>query len=85
MALRVSDHALVRFLERAGGYDVEPLRQLLEASLARAAAAARSIGVDEYLIHADGLMYVVRNETVTTIMDPYDPGARHRALGKGRP
>lgn len=79
-APRVSDHALLRFLERAGGLAVEPLRQTLEASLDRAGAAASEIGASEYLIVVDDLTFVVRGGTVTTVMGDGSPAMRARAL-----
>ena len=38
----ITDHALLRFLERAGGLDVEGLRLTLGSSLTRAHSAARA-------------------------------------------
>lgn len=69
MTLHVSDHALLRFLERAGGMPIEELRAALESSLARAHSAARSVTQSDYLIKADGLLYVVRGELVTTVVE----------------
>jgi len=77
---RISDHALVRFLERAGGLDIEALRASLADSLARAHDAANDIGGGDYLISADGLAYVVRSGTVTTVLPEGSPGAQARAL-----
>jgi len=65
----VSDHALLRFLERAGGLDVEELRARLANSLARAHRAALTLDAVNYVIKADGLVYVVRGETVTTVLE----------------
>lgn len=65
--IAVSDHALLRFLERAGGYDPEPLRKILAGSLARAATSAKTVGLKRYSILADGLCYVVVDDTVVTI------------------
>lgn len=79
-APRVSDHALLRFLDRAGGLAVEQLRAQLEASLDRAGAAAEAIGGGDYLITADGLVYVVRDGTVTTVLPEGSEGMRARAL-----
>jgi len=67
--IRVSDHALVRFLERAGGFDIETLRGAIEASLSRAVMAAGKIGTNDVVVAADGLRYVVTNNTVVTILD----------------
>ena len=64
---RISDHALVRFLERAGGLDVDQLRSAIGASLARAHTAAVEIGGGDHLIVADGLTWVVRGGVVVTV------------------
>ena len=72
----VSDHALIRFMERAGGLDLAALRSHITVSLARAVEAAAQIGVADYTIRANGLTYVVRNHVVVTIMD-------HRATARG--
>lgn len=66
MTLRVSDHALVRFLDRSG-LPVETIRVQLAASLDRAAVAAERVGADDYEVHADQLVYVVRAGVVVTI------------------
>ena len=69
----VSDHALLRLFERAAGLDIEQLRARLSNSLARAHDAARSITESDYLIKADGLLYVVRGNTcVTVLADDHD-------------
>lgn len=87
MSLRVSDHALIRFLERAGGLDVEGLRAALAKSFDRAEEAARLVGLADYTIAADGLRYLVRAGVVVTILDdcarpplvPDRPGAGKEA------
>ncbi len=71
--LRVSDHALVRFLARAGGLDVEGVREYLEQSLLRAHDAASKIGLAEYSIKADGLEWHVRNSVVVTVVPEKAP------------
>ena len=75
-ALTVSDHALVRWMERTGLADLEPVREAIAASLSRAAAGALELGVAEFLILADGLVYVVRNGVVVTVI-PEDGRHRH--------
>ena len=66
--MHVTDHALVRFLERAGGLDVEGLRASLGASLSRATKAAKAIGADEFSVKADGLIYIVDRGVVVTVL-----------------
>jgi hypothetical protein len=66
---RISDHALVRFIERAGGFDLNPLRAQIETSLNRAFTVAEKVGADSFTIRADGLLYVVKNGTLVTIQD----------------
>ena len=57
--IRVSDHALLRFFERAQGLPVEQLREGLALELAPLAITAQSIGGGNYAIKSDGLSYVV--------------------------
>jgi len=66
--VRVSDHALLRLLQRAGGVDVEAFRAQIEAALSRAVAKADGIGGGHYRILADGLVYVVRDNVVATVL-----------------
>jgi len=73
--IRVTDHALVRWLERTGAMDLEPLREQIQASLERAASAAEQLEASRYLILADGLVYVVQDDTVVTVLD--DDGRHH--------
>lgn len=76
----VSDHALVRFLERAGGIDVEAVRAAISSGLARAHHAARQMDSQDHLITVDGTVFVVRCGVVTTIMPEGDKGMKARAL-----
>jgi hypothetical protein len=62
----VSDHALLRFIERAGGLDVNAIRTALAMSLERAAALADAAGQRRYRVAADGLTYVVVADGPTT-------------------
>lgn len=65
--VRVSDHALLRFIERAGGLDVESVRAALQGSLKRAVTAADQVTTGEYVIVADGLEYIIVGSVVVTI------------------
>ena len=67
-SLRISDHALVRFLERAGGHDIDGMREALSRSLGRARKAAETLGASEYAVIADGLEYVIRDDVVVTVL-----------------
>ncbi|RJF70893.1 hypothetical protein [Rhodopseudomonas palustris] len=72
--LDISDHALLRLLERAGGLDVAALRTAIRASLQRATDAADALGQSDYHVVADGLTYVVRGGVLVTLL----PGAHLR-------
>lgn len=65
----MSQNAMMRWLERGVGIDVDSLRASLESSLGVAAAAAESIGGGHYLIVSGGLVYAVRDGVVTTVLD----------------
>ena len=84
---QVSDHALIRFLQRAG-LDVETVRADLAASLATAHGAAQAMGGADHLILADDLMYVVRTGIVVTVLPAGNVHQRAQALCRrheGRP
>ncbi len=84
--IRVTDHALVRFLERAGGLDVDALRAVLAASLERAATAAASIGARRCTVIVDGLRYVIEDGHLVTVLDASMRfGEVHRAPADGQP
>lgn len=83
--LSVSDHALVRFLTRAGGFEIEAARTALATSLARAAEAAGKLDAAEYTIHADGLVYVVRAGVVVTVHERSSSAAVAPATDRSTP
>ncbi|UFZ05487.1 hypothetical protein LQG66_03985 [Bradyrhizobium ontarionense] len=83
--LRVCDHALLRFVERVGGLDVEALRKSLEGSLNRCCGVAAAIGAAEMVIVADGLKYIVVKNVVVTVLSPEMKAKRQtRRPGKSR-
>lgn len=82
MAFGVSDKALLRFLELAADLDIAGLRNSLNASIARAHTDARTVSKSDYLIKADGLIYVVRGDAVTTVTEDKEPIGRAAVLAK---
>lgn len=66
--IHVTDHALVRFLERSGALDVEALRGLIAASLERGRRTAERAGIADYAILADGLTYVIEGGALVTVL-----------------
>jgi hypothetical protein len=68
MVIRVSDHALLRHLERVGYVDVEGLRAALVEQLARGVGTARQIGADHYVVRFSDAGYVVKNGVVVTVL-----------------
>lgn len=76
-SLQVSNHALFRWLERSGVVDIEALRSALSHALDRAAAASAALGADEFLILSNGLVYVVKDNVVVTVVP--DDGRHNHA------
>lgn len=72
MTIGVSDHALLRFLSRAGGFDLEPLRKQMQAALTDASAAAQALGQSRYTVKMDGMIFVVENGVCVTMMAKSD-------------
>lgn len=67
--IRVTDHALVRFLERSGAADVEALRTVLATGLERGRRTAARVGLSDYVIVADGMKFVVEDDVLVTVLD----------------
>lgn len=77
--LKVTDHALIRFLDRTGAAEIEKLRLTLAHSLERARQGAERAGIADYVITADGLRYVVRDGALVTVHEAdMAPGKRRR-------
>lgn len=79
----VSDHAMLRWLERVGGLDVEGLRAGLSGSLARAEDTARSMGGGDYTVRFGAAVCVVRAGVLVTVLTGRTP--RERAAMLCRP
>lgn len=67
--IRVSDHALLRHLERAHGLPVEALRQGLERRLHVAVQAMGDQMPTPSSAHVDGMTYIQRGDTWVTVLD----------------
>lgn len=80
--LGITDHALVRWLERSGAMDTEAMRDMLAASLDRAAEAAAALESSKFLILADGLVFVVQQGKVITVLE--DDHRHSRILASDR-
>jgi len=78
--LRVSDHALVKWIARTGTLEVELVREALRLSLQAAADAAATLQSSNFIILADGLVYHVRDNTLVTVLDDGGEHVRARVL-----
>lgn len=83
--IHITDHALVRWLERTGAVEIEPLRIALAQSLNRAIAAAETIGAEQFLILADGMVYVIRDHALVTVIPEDNRHLRARLLSQRGP
>lgn len=75
LPVHVSDHAIVRYLERVGGFDIETLRAQIAARVAAAARAGATT------IRIDGYDFVIaRNDSralvLTTVLEHHGGQAR---------
>ncbi|WP_457647385.1 hypothetical protein [Profundibacter sp.] len=69
-AIHITDHALLRYLERVLGYDVESLRRQLGREI-----AARTDG-QASAVRMDGFQYRIDNKAVVTITSINRPDIR---------
>lgn len=75
MKLNISDHALLRYIERIGGVDIEALRRrVAETPGLQAAFDAGALSYSH-----DGFTYRIRNGYLTTI----EPGKTPQAATRG--
>jgi len=80
--LRVSDTALFRWLQRAQIVDAEPFRALLASALDRAFQAGASMGSSEFIVLAEGMVFVIRDDVVVTVVDEDGRHSHARAIVK---
>lgn len=76
--IKISDHAAMRWLERGAGLDFDSLKNSMASALDNAFQAAQKLGVSNYLILADGQVFVVRDGTLVTVVP--DDGRRLHLL-----
>lgn len=74
--ITISNRALVNWMERTGLVDLDPVREALAESVSASIAAAGVLGVSNFLILADGLVYQVRDGVLCGVM-PEDGRHRH--------
>ncbi len=72
--LRVSDHAVLRYLERAMDLNIEVVRAHI-ASVCGTAAACRAV-----CVRAEGLRFEIADKTVTTVKPDHQLPARNSQL-----
>lgn len=77
--LTVSDNALLRWMERTGAIDANAMKSLLAKSLSRAWHAARTMSQSDFIVLVDGMAYVIRDDTVVTVLDENNRFRRSRS------
>ena len=78
--LKISDHALVRWLDRSGLLDVEALRSALSDILDRAYQAGAAMDAEDFLIVSQGTVFVVREGVLVTMFKDAGRANRSHAL-----
>lgn len=72
----VTDHAVVRYLERVENHDIDLVRAVIQDRVDRAATASRSIGLETYAVIAPEGIYQIVEGSVVTVLGPSHPVAR---------
>lgn len=65
--VEVTDHAVLRYLERAQGLDIEGLRSEIRQIVLKGAELGASA------VHYEGMRFVLRNNSVTTVLNRVRP------------
>lgn len=68
--LAVSDHAVLRWIERVHGIDIALIRDRIREDLAKATVASGKVGAPRYVVRIGSHRYVVKDGTVVTIIAP---------------
>lgn len=66
--IRVTDHAVLRYLERVHNVDVEAFRDALRAEVSDAAIAAGATIGGPYAVKSGRHTYICQGETVITVV-----------------
>lgn len=67
----VTDHAVLRWIERVAGIDVDAIRERMIEEIAGAARAAANAGLPErYSVRTSDAVYVLDSGTVVTVLSP---------------
>lgn len=83
MTNTITDHALMRYLERVEGLDVEAIRRyLLTENVQVAASLTASSGTRSTVVHPDGFRLVLQGGKVVTCMGLAKRGQDKAALAK---
>lgn len=77
MTLRISDHAVLRYLERAGGFEIERLRLAIADRVAAAAAAGAGS------VTFDGLIWIIRHDEAGAVVTTAMPANEQRGRAHG--
>lgn len=66
--IHISDHALIRYLERVHGVDIDAFRDALRAEVSDAAIAAGSAIGGSYAVKRGRHTYICQGQTVITVV-----------------
>lgn len=81
----VSDHAVVTFLERVYGLDVDRIRESIGAAIAQGREAAEVAGYERFSVVIGKVRFAIeQGEVVTTTLRLRHRPARHPARRPGR-
>lgn len=81
-ALRVSDHAVFRWLQRSGTVDVEQVRAMLAGALDRAFQVGAAMDVDEFIVISGGMVFLIRDRVVVTVTEEDSRHGHARLLSR---
>lgn len=82
MTIHISDHAVLRYLERTGRVDVVGIRADLAKRIDLCAAAAVRIGISgTYAVRIDGVKLLIVGSTATAVTAL--PGRKSRERDRG--
>lgn len=80
--VHVTDHAVVRYLQRVEAHDVDRVREVIRGRVERGFATARSIGLETCAVVTPEAIYQIEDGCVVTVVEPgHRLGKRWHLIG----
>jgi hypothetical protein len=68
MSIGITDHAVLRYMERVHGLDIAAIRAMIRDDMGRGFEAGERLGAGRYAVRTGSAVYVVAGQWVVTVL-----------------